>query len=80
MIVRDELKSVLAQRFGGDESSLAPPVVVRVGWCGLVLRVEVACRGTAIAGPREGDAVKWKTHGVYKAVHSVLDELSHPAS
>ena len=37
----------------------------------------LARRGAALAGPREGNAMKGKPKCVYKAVHSVLDTPRH---
>ena len=37
----------------------------------------LARRGAALAGPREGNAMKGKPKCVYKAVHSVLDTSCH---
>ena len=39
----------------------------------------LARRGAALAGPREGNAMKGKPKCVYKAVHSILDAAHHSA-
>ena len=39
----------------------------------------LARRGAALAGPREGNAMKGKPKCVYKAAHSVLDTSYHSA-
>ena len=50
-------------------------VGVRCEW------IDKLVRGSAaLAGPGEGDAMKRKTHALYKAVRSALDALFHPVS